>query len=283
MYLINQRKRIPKKDGPVLVIAAVFLCCAFLSTMVRADVKSIEDLEFNRVQLIGDSELELTQGEPASLKIRGSERDLAKIPFVIEDDTLVLGVTERGRVVQGLQFKLSAPNIEALLVEGSGETYVKPMVVQDLLVSLEGSGRIRMFDVEARNLEMRVIGSGTLQAVDVTATDARLHLKGSGDIQLGSLQAGVIKGHMAGSGDITVENGGKAELLDVSVMGSGDVALKDIQAETASVTIMGSGDVELSVSEELQVSIMGSGDLVYYGKPRVESTVMGSGDIRQRD
>lgn len=281
--MINQRKQIVRKDGTLLVIAAVFLCMTFISSLVRAEVMNVEDLEFTRVQLIGSNELELTQADSSSLKLRGKDSRLQPAPYVIEGDTLVLGVTAKGRAVKKIQYKLTAPNIRALILEGSGDVYVKPLVVDELLVSVEGSGTIRMFDVQTGQLDMRVIGSGAIQAVDVTADDASLTLKGSGDIQLGSLSAGSIRNHMAGSGDITVENGGTADVVEVAVMGSGDVVLNDVQAATASVSIMGSGDVKLRVEDELEVNIMGSGDLVYYGSPRVESTVLGSGDVRQRD
>lgn len=283
MRFLKRRKMMDKVDNRHLGIAVIFLICALVSALVRADVKSVEGLEFSRVQLLGDNQLELTQDDDTVLKIRGDGSDLDPLPFVVQDDTLLLGVSSQRRKVDDVMFKLTTATLEALVVKGSGEAFVKPLVVEDLLVSLEGSGTIRMFDVQARKLEMRVLGSGVLQAVDVTALSARLNLKGSGDIQLGSLNADEIKSHMAGSGDISLKDDGKTSLLEVAVMGSGDVDLKDLKAVTASVTIMGSGDVELSVEEELEVEILGSGDLVYHGNPKTDTAVMGSGDITQRD
>jgi len=283
MRLQRRRNLISRADNKVLLVAVLFVCSALLSALAQADVQTVDGLEFSRVQLIGSNQLEFTQGADTKLKIRGDEGDLTPHPFVLQGETLRLGVSLEGGKVSGVKYRLTAPGLEALLVEGSGEAYVKPLAVADLLLSLEGSGTLRLYDVQALNLEMRVVGSGELQAVDVSAEDVRLNLKGSGALQLGSLHADVVRAHMAGSGDISVEDGGEANFVEVRVMGSGDVALREVTARAADVNIMGSGDVHLGVEETLDVKIMGSGDMNYYGSPNTSTSVMGSGDIEQND
>ena len=272
-----------KLTGKAITTTALVLCALLLGTFARADVKNIEGLEFSRVLLVGSNELELSQGASNALKIRGDNKELSPLPFLLRDDTLVLGVNQKGKNVADLQYKVTVAGLEALLVEGSGEAYVKPLAVDDLLVSLEGSGDIRMFDVQALDLELRVLGSGALQAVGCKARDARLNMKGSGDVQLGSLEADVIKTHMAGSGDISVEDGGSTDLLEVRLMGSGDVGMAKVQATAAKVTIMGSGDVDIGVTKQLDVEILGSGDLFFRGSPEMSSSVLGSGEISRAD
>ncbi|MEH6636048.1 MAG: DUF2807 domain-containing protein [Halioglobus sp.] len=272
-----------KADDKVLLVAIIFVFCAFISAMASAAVTSVEELQFSRVQLMGSNELEITQGDENSLKIRGDKGDLTPPPFVVQGDMLRLGVTPQGNSISGVKYKLTTKSLEALLLDGSGDIFVKPLTVGDLLVSVEGSGVIRMYDVETLELEMRVFGSGALQAVNVSAKSARLNLKGSGDIQLGTLQADMIRTHMAGSGDISVQDGGSTAYLEVGLMGSGDVAMKGLIASRAEVSIMGSGDTEIAVENSLEAKIMGSGDLIYHGKPKLSTSVMGSGDIIQRD
>jgi hypothetical protein len=270
-------------EEKALPLAIALVLCTVGAGMARADVTRVEALEFKRVQLLGANELEITQGEVNAMKIRGDADDLKPPPFVVQGDTLRLGVTAGGDTVSDVKYKLSVTAVTEILLEGSGDVYVKPLTVGDLLVAVEGSGVIHMFDLKAQDLELRVVGSGAVLAVEVSASSARLNLKGSGDIQLGSLAADTIKAHMAGSGDVTVQDGGSANALEVGVMGSGDVAMKGLSAKTAKVTIMGSGDVEVRVAESLEAEILGSGDLVYYGKPSTSTSIMGSGDITQRD
>jgi hypothetical protein len=269
--------------GKAIAITAVGLLALTLGALAKAEVKSVTDLAFTRVLLVGSNEVELTQGKDAALKIRGEEDELDPLPFILRDDTLILGIDQSGHSVQGVQYKVTASGLEALQVEGSGDAYVKPLAVGDLVVSLEGSGNIRMFDIQALDLEMRVMGSGALQAVDCKARNARLNVRGSGDLQLGSIEADVIRAHLAGSGDITVEDGGQAGELEVKLMGSGDVGMDSVTTDTADVSIMGSGDVRVRVNNRIDAKIMGSGDLVFGGSPEVNTSVLGSGDVRQAD
>ena len=264
-------------------LAIVAFSCGLAGTHANADVTRVDSLEFSRVQLVGSNELEITQGDANTLKIRGDKGDLNPPPFVVQGDMLRLGVTDQGDSVSDLKFKLSAVGVTQILLKGSGDVFVKPLSVDDLLVSVDGSGQVRMFDVKAGKLEVQVFGSGGVQAVTLSADTVRLNVQGSGDIQLGSIEADSIKAQIAGSGDIVVQDEGRANMLEVAMMGSGDIEMKDIATNVAKVTIVGSGDAEVRVAQSLEVEILGSGDLLYYGTPETSTSVMGSGDITQRD
>ncbi|MCZ6831005.1 MAG: DUF2807 domain-containing protein [Gammaproteobacteria bacterium] len=283
MNTLQRRNVLSRVDGRVLMVSILFVCCALFSTLLKADIKSVEGLEFTRVLLIGNNQVKIIQGDVAMLKIRGDKNKLNPAPFLISGDTLQLGITKNGHEISKIKYKLTVPMLEALEVRGSGEAFVKPLRVSDLVVVVEGSGDIRMYDVNAVDLEMRVSGSGMLQAVNVNAREARLTLKGSGDIQLGSLQAESLSSILQGSGDIGIQDKSQVQNLHISVMGSGDVSLKKLRAAVCNVSIMGSGDVKVQVQEELDVEIMGSGDLHYWGNPRTSTSVLGSGDVQKRD
>jgi hypothetical protein len=285
MNILKRRNLLSRVDGKVLKVALFFVCFALFSALLKAEmIKSVEQLEFTRVVLLGSNEVQIVQGDETTLKILGDEGKITPVPFKVKGDTLHLGVTASNREVHGIKFKLTVPMLESIQVKGSGEAYVKPLQVGNLLVEVEGSGEIKMFDVDADELELRVSGSGTLQAVNVSVKrEARLNMKGSGDIQLGSLTAASVLSVVQGSGDIAMENEGRAEHLEIKLMGSGDVGLGKLRATAADVTIMGSGDVEIGVEDSLEVEIMGSGDLQYWGNPHTSTSVLGSGEIRKRD
>ncbi len=283
MTALRRLTRTGDWKGGAVVFAAIILSGSLFVAAAKADVTSVEGLEFVRVQLVGSNELEITQGDANALKIKGNDGQLNPPPFVLQGDTLHLGVTANGDRVSDVKFKLSTAAIKQILLMGSGDVFVKPLAVGDLLVSVEGSGKIRMFDVKAGALELQVSGSGGVQAVNVSADSVRMTIKGSGDIQLGSIEADTIKAQIAGSGDVVVQDEGSANILEVAMMGSGDVEMKGVAARVGKVTILGSGDVEMRVSEALEAEILGSGDLLYHGKPKASTSVMGSGEITQRD
>ncbi len=107
-----------------------------------------------------------------------------------------------------------------------------------------------------------------------------------------------IKVSIAGSGDIklqevdapqidvNISGSGKAEGfgntrdLDIDVAGSGDVMMKDLKAENAKISIAGSGNVWLFASIKLDVRVAGGGDIHYYGNPpEINSKLAGSGNL----
>ena len=80
------------------------------------------------------------------------------------------------------------------------------------------------------------------------------------------------------SGDLV--GAGSAETLDLSIAGSGDVDLRDVQVENADISIAGSGDAVFSSNGTVEASIMGSGDVTVLGSASCSVKSMGSGTVK---
>jgi len=152
----------------VLFYSSLFLLCALLVSLPsRAETQQVEGLDFDRVVVMGSSDLE-------------------KQPFFMDGDTLVLGSSKKHRKDFGsVRFKLTVVNIEHLQLTGSGDIYVKPLVVEDLYVSVDGSGEIKLFGVRGRDLSLSVSGSGEVQVVELEGEDVKIVVSGSGELFLG--------------------------------------------------------------------------------------------------
>lgn len=103
---------------------------------------------------------------------------------------------------------------------------------------------------------------------------------------------------IAGSGDVQIEDvdserlevsiAGSGDLsavgrvgrLEASIAGSGDMRLADLEATDVKVSIAGSGDASVHATGTLAASIAGSGDVRYRGDPRLTVSVAGSGEVR---
>ena len=82
------------------------------------------------------------------------------------------------------------------------------------------------------------------------------------------------------SGSGSVTASGTAQTVDLAISGSGDGRLKNLIAQSAQVEIRGSGDAEVTAQADADVSISGSGDVDLYGHPTMKrSQVRGSGSI----
>ncbi|MFM8768538.1 MAG: GIN domain-containing protein, partial [Rubrivivax sp.] len=62
--------------------------------------------------------------------------------------------------------------------------------------------------------------------------------------------------------------GGAAQNLSVSVAGSGDAWLSELEAEDVRVSVAGSGDARVNARQRLRASVAGSGDVRYRGSAR---------------
>ncbi len=83
------------------------------------------------------------------------------------------------------------------------------------------------------------------------------------------------------SGSGGVELGGTAGRMESSIDGSGDVKAKNFLANELEVSISGSGTVTCDVKDRLKASISGSGDVFYSGQPVVDASVSGSGSVQK--
>jgi len=128
-------------------------------------------------------------------------------------------------------------------------------VAGDAEVAVNGSGDIEVGQVGG-DLDAAVNGSGDIHIGSV-AGSLNLAINGSGTIDVARVN-GNIDAAIRGSGDIVIR-GGEAPVLDVAVMGSGDVRFDGVAGDVE-LAAMGSGDVYVSeVTGETDTVALGSG------------------------
>jgi hypothetical protein len=281
--------------GSSLAGACLAFIGCFVSPVQAADeTRRVEGLQFDQIILIGDSQLEIRQGDEVGLQLRGPSQFLDPEPFYLRGETLVLGAREHARssktvdTDRKLLFRVVMPVLRELRVQGSGEVYMKPFVFEsgDRVPALvvDGSGEINMFSITGGRVEMRVGGSGDIKAETIDVDDLEAVVAGSGGIFIRSLQADSGELVITGSGDLAVTEKSFVQTLEVSVVGSGDAELAPLSAERAELNVVGSGDIQIGeVAEKLNASVLGSGDVSYGGDPEVDRVELGSGEVRRRD
>ena len=104
-----------------------------------------------------------------------------------------------------------------------------------------------------------------------------IDVAGSGDVDADGIDADAFALRSDGSADIALA--GAAETLRVSLNGSGDADLADLNTKAASVAVSGSGNADVRADDRLMVEVDGSGDVRYHGSPALTQHVDGSGDL----
>jgi len=89
--------------------------------------------------------------------------------------------------------------------------------------------------------------------------------------------ASKVISRISGSGKIILE--GSAPIYSTNISGSGRAESYNLDSENVSVTISGSGIAEVSAATALNVAITGSGIVYYKGSPTINQQISGSGKV----
>jgi hypothetical protein len=280
----------PARFSPLVMFLAAIVTLAPLAS-AEDEVRRVEGLDFDRVVLVGDIRVEVSQGETCELQLRGDPEDLDQDPFYVSRGRLILGKSRGGRRLRGddLRFRVILPELRELRVDGSGRAYVRSFEVPEdfeepVELSVDGSGDMRVYAFDGPSLRLRVRGSGDLKVADLKVDQLKAVVSGSGGLYIRRVESDSAEFLATGSGDVRVTEEGVIRDLEISVIGSGDADLDSVATDLAEVNVVGSGDVSLgTVGKVLSASILGSGDIRYRGEPVIDETVLGSGEIRRRD
>ncbi len=116
-----------------------------------------------------------------------------------------------------------------------------------------------------------------------TGHDFCLTVSGSGDIKAKEIECVGINAAVSGSGNLRTTQIKAHGNASISVTGSGDINLQDVDIDGhTDLRITGSGDIRISgKAQEVNASVVGSGDISgHLSYTSIRSRATGSGDIR---
>ncbi|MDO7851040.1 head GIN domain-containing protein [Hymenobacter convexus] len=180
---------------------------------------------------------------------------------------------------------------QSVAVEGSKDD------LADFETTVQG-GKLRL---NFRNQEGKMFNNkshGPVTVYVTVPTLTALRVGGSGKLEMsGPLQADALTLTLSGSGDLVVPQlqakqletsvsgsggvmlGGNCASNDIRISGSGKVKAHDLKTETSRARISGSGDVHVYASRTAEGSISGSGSLYVAGGAQLSSNTHGSGRV----
>lgn len=197
------------------------------------------------VDLSGPIDLTLTQGQEASLKVRGEQRSLQNIETIQDGRDLHIGT--KGMLLNPrhrLQVELVLPMLEELMVRSSGDTKVSGFNGNKMELRLNGSGNVS-FAGRYRTLSAGVHGSGNLNLNAGSGESVELELAGSGQINAS----------------------GSCKTLDAQLTGSGDLDARHLAADRVTVNLKGSGTGHVFAKQAADLTLRGSGTIRVLGNP----------------
>jgi Putative auto-transporter adhesin, head GIN domain len=238
--MIKNRRRSTLVLGAGLL---VWTACAVADEPVR-QAREISQ-PFDEVRLDADIDLELSQSDSVSLVIEAPREELTNIRSEVKDGVLVLerpdspssNFSSWFRRHQRPRALLSAPSIERLVVDGSGNAHAGTLTSHAFEIRISGSGDVKIDRLAATRLRCDVAGSGKVVLAG-SVTNQRVRLSGSGDYRAADLKSEAATLSVSGSGDAELW---AERTLDARISGSGDLRYYGTPIVTKSVS--GSGSV----------------------------------------
>jgi carbon monoxide dehydrogenase subunit G len=147
-------------------------------------------------------------------------------------------------------------------------------------VSIRPSQDIKVYVKAPRYKSVSLAGSGNMVAETKISSAEKIKVSIAGSGDIKLQEVDAPQVDVNISGSGKAEGFGNTRDLDIDVAGSGDVMMKDLKAENAKISIAGSGNVWVFASMKLDVRVAGGGDIHYYGNPpNIKSKLAGSGNL----
>lgn len=218
--------------------------------------------DFAGIEVNGSFDVFVDTGSQTSVLIEADENLLDHIKTKVRGNNLVID-TYRDRCLRSdhrIIVHVSTPQIEEIILNGSGKINCSRFQATEVSVKLRGSGNIDLSYAQVDEARFELSGSGLITGA-VDAYSADLLLEGSGEIRID----------------------GSAHVADMDIIGSGNIKTGNLTVDNCKVNITGSGNAYVFAYDFLEAKITGSGTVYYYGNPsNVVKNITGSGKIIKR-
>ena len=147
-------------------------------------------------------------------------------------------------------------------------------------VNLRPTQDMKVYVKAPKYRSVSIAGSGNLVAETNINLNEKIRLSIAGSGDIKLQELNAPQVDVNISGSGTAQGHGSTRDIDIDVAGSGDVKMGELKAENAKISIAGSGNVWVFASMKLEVKVAGGGDIHYYGNPAdIKSKLAGSGNL----
>ncbi len=203
----------------------------------EVEIESRDIAPFSVVVLEGSGSVTIEMTEFEALTVEAESNILPLLTSEVTNGELVLSASESISPTTEINYRISGPLLEGVVLKGSGSIRVLGAKSDTFAATALGSGNISVENLSSGSTDVSVEGSGGVTLAGF-ATSLNLNLTGSGAYFGEDLvsETGVVD--VAGSGSAVVS---VTEHLDVTVSGSGSVTYFGDPVVESNIT--GSGSV----------------------------------------
>jgi len=223
-----------------LFLALILLMASCDDAYVKPGDDAVETralTEFHKLELNGCINVTFQKSEVFEVRIEAGENHLAFVDTDVVGDWLLIDERISAIGNNDVRAFVRAPNLDEIILNGSGDIDATGLDAQNIEVKINGSGDMNV-DALSDLMIASVHGSGDITLLGNTI-DLDLSVKGSGDINARNSVCDFAEVHVKGSGDVKVN---VIQELFASVTGSGDIHYWG-NPEIVNTNVSGSGDI----------------------------------------
>jgi len=261
----------------------------------------VEFDNFDRIEIIGDAEVFITEGATQEVVIEAAPNIIDRLiddSRVNNDDELVLEINGCAKIDNGeLIVRITMAELTGLTITGDGSYTTEGLFenVEDIFLDIRGDGEMDLQFNEVERVSVGIIGDGDIVCSGV-ANLVSINISGDGDIDFFDFAANDLELSIIGdancklniveavdieiTGDGDVESIGTATLQEIEVTGDAKIKNFEISTEITNINLRGDGDLEVRISEELNVGIIGDGKVCYKGDGEINIDTPTTGEVR---
>lgn len=204
-----------------IVKSVLSIALIFTTVIAFGQKKEERDLSsFTGVSLGIAADVYLTQGSPQKVVIEADENKLDEIETVVKDGVLKIKTEKWNLKLKDVKIWITIPEVEKLLVSGSGSILAEtPVNADELVLKVSGSGKLKIPELNGDEIEAAISGSGDVFLAG-TADEMEISISGSGSVLADGLKVDECGIKISGSGSCKIDVTGE---LDASISGSGKV------------------------------------------------------------
>lgn len=209
----------------MMLVMTMFSCDEWLNNRIEGNnnvVSKIRDITvFNEVVSTGNFDIKITIADSTSLIVKAEENLFPFIMTTVRGQKFYAEVKDDYQLDnnQPIQILLTTPNLEGVLLTGTGVIACDSLTTSLLSTEITGSGLIEFSKVFAKDVIADISGSGDIIIAGETVR-SEFYIPGSGNIQCLDLYQTDCYSNISGSGNIfTYVN----DYLEVDISGSGSV------------------------------------------------------------
>jgi hypothetical protein len=240
-----------------IIFGIVFTACDKKNGngQVTSETRQLES--FSKVEVAGAYSVFISHDSKSEVRIEAESNLIQYIRTDVSNGVLIIDNSQNIDPDFEIKIYIKTPELNALLLSGSGVIEADSLVGSTAEVIISGSGLIN---------------------TNIIAESAIVQNSGSGALTL-AVDSQTLLCNLSGSGYANLS--GNADNGNFVISASGSIDAFNLTLNELDATISGSGNMGVSVLDFLKVLISGSGSLTYSGDPDLDVNITGSGSINK--